>query len=65
MGVFYYIRAVALLEDLPIEEHKEGQFNIEEFVAQVEAGYTLVSQGSNYFGNHDPITRFLPVKNSW
>ncbi|XP_049877140.1 ribonuclease kappa-like [Pectinophora gossypiella] len=37
MGVFYYIKAVALLEDLPLEE---GHHTIEEFIGQVEAGYT-------------------------
>lgn len=41
MGVFYYIKAVALLEDLPVEEG--GHHSIEDFVAQVEAGYQLVS----------------------
>lgn len=41
MGVFYYIRALALLEDLPLsEEHK----TIGDFVAEVEAGYDQVSQ---------------------
>ncbi|CAG9563912.1 unnamed protein product [Danaus chrysippus] len=36
MGVFYYIRAVALLEDIPLGE-KHG--SIDEFVAEVEHGY--------------------------
>ncbi|XP_053614473.1 ribonuclease kappa-B [Plodia interpunctella] len=41
MGVFYYIRAVALLEDLPIEEATENSNRtIDEFIAQVESGYT-------------------------
>lgn len=41
MGVFYYIRALALLEDLPLsEEHK----TVGDFVAEVEAGYDQVSQ---------------------
>ncbi|RVE47720.1 hypothetical protein evm_007609 [Chilo suppressalis] len=37
MGVFYYIRAVALLEDLPLDPdvHEIG-----EFIAEVETGYT-------------------------
>ena len=42
MGVFYYIRAVALLEDLPLES-EGGHHNIEGFIATVEAGYTQVS----------------------
>lgn len=41
MGVFYYIRALALLEDLPLsEEHK----SIEDFLTEVETGYSQVSQ---------------------
>lgn len=40
MGVFYYIKAVALLEDLPLEEG--GAHSIESFVAEVEAGYSQV-----------------------
>lgn len=41
MGVFYYIRALALLEDLPLrDEHK----STDDFVADVEAGYDQVSQ---------------------
>lgn len=39
MGVFYYIRAVALLEDLPLES-ESGHHTIEGFIATVEAGYT-------------------------
>ncbi|KAJ8717318.1 hypothetical protein PYW08_005717 [Mythimna loreyi] len=39
MGVFYYIRAVALLEDLPLES-ESGHHNMESFIATVEAGYT-------------------------
>lgn len=42
MGVFYYIRAVALLEDLPLES-ETGHHTIEGFIATVEAGYTQVS----------------------
>ncbi|XP_022815609.1 ribonuclease kappa-like [Spodoptera litura] len=37
MGVFYYIRAVALLEDLPLEEHHHS---MESFITNVETGYT-------------------------
>lgn len=44
MGVFYYIRAVALLEDLPLEEG--GHDSIEDFLGQVEAGYNQVSRHS-------------------
>ncbi|XP_072942666.1 ribonuclease kappa [Epargyreus clarus] len=42
MGVFYYIRAVALLEDLPLEEggHHNDKSPIDNFIADVEAGYT-------------------------
>ena len=39
MGVFYYIRAVALLEDLPLES-ESGHHTIEDFIATVETGYT-------------------------
>lgn len=45
MGVFYYIRAVALLEDLPFDE-KNPPHSIEDFVIEVEKGYTLVRQYS-------------------
>ncbi|CAH2089652.1 unnamed protein product [Euphydryas editha] len=38
MGVFYYIGAVALLEDLPLGEHHDS---IEDFVAEVRKGYNL------------------------
>lgn len=45
MGVFYYIKAVALLEDLPLES-EGGHHTIDSFITAVEAGYTQVS--------HDP-----------
>ncbi|XP_026762995.1 ribonuclease kappa [Galleria mellonella] len=38
MGVFYYIRAVALLEDLPIDE--KSTHTIEDFISAAENGYT-------------------------
>ncbi|CAB3231724.1 unnamed protein product [Arctia plantaginis] len=37
MGVFYQIRSVALLEDLPLGEHHES---ITDFLQDVEVGYT-------------------------
>ncbi|KAI4468456.1 ribonuclease kappa [Holotrichia oblita] len=38
MGVFYYIRSVALAEDVPgLEEHFES---LQEFYAAADAGYT-------------------------
>ncbi|XP_063367077.1 ribonuclease kappa-like [Cydia amplana] len=37
MGVFYYIGAVALLEDLPVEEGAHS--SIDHFMAEVENGY--------------------------
>lgn len=40
MGVFYYIRALALLEDLPLSEEHES---IGQFITEVEAGYDQVS----------------------
>lgn len=40
MGVFYYIRALALLEDLPLSEKHH---TIEAFIGEVEAGYDQVS----------------------
>ncbi|XP_026320964.1 ribonuclease kappa-B-like [Hyposmocoma kahamanoa] len=36
MGVFYYIRALALLEDLPLPEEHKG---FDQFITDVEAGY--------------------------
>ncbi|CAG5029350.1 unnamed protein product [Parnassius mnemosyne] len=39
MGVFYYIEAVALLEDLPLEE-EGGHHTIEGFIHKVEVGYS-------------------------
>lgn len=39
MGVFYYIRAVALLEDLPLGTNHT---TIEQFIAEVETGYDQV-----------------------
>lgn len=42
MGFFYYVRAVALMEDLPMPENK--QYNSAgEFYAEVDKGFTLVS----------------------
>ncbi|KOB73936.1 Ribonuclease [Operophtera brumata] len=40
MGVFYSIKAVALLEDLPLEEG--AAHSIDSFVTEVEAGYSQV-----------------------
>lgn len=42
MGVFYYVKAVALLEDLPIDE--EAIHSIDSFVSEVDAGYYQVSK---------------------
>ncbi|GBP23276.1 Ribonuclease kappa-B [Eumeta japonica] len=44
MGVFYYIEAVALLEDIPLDEsHNETTvFNIEEFKRMAQLGYSQV-----------------------
>lgn len=47
MGVFYYIRSVALLEDLP--EAEGGHHTIEDFIATVEAGYTQVSSSTKCY----------------
>lgn len=47
MGVFYHIKAVALLEDLPLET-EEGHHTIEGFIATVEAGYTQVSHFKSF-----------------
>lgn len=44
MGVFYYIRAVALLEDLPLESEGDEPHTIDRFITTVEAGYTQVSK---------------------
>ncbi|KAJ0174059.1 hypothetical protein K1T71_010205 [Dendrolimus kikuchii] len=40
MGVFYYIRAVALLEDLPLESESDEPHTLDRFITTVEAGYT-------------------------
>ena len=40
MGVFYYIGAVALLEDLPLGENHHS---IDAFIAEVKSGYSQVS----------------------
>ncbi|CAH0713253.1 unnamed protein product, partial [Brenthis ino] len=37
MGVFYYIGAVALLEDLPLGENHHS---IDAFIAEVKSGYS-------------------------
>ncbi|CAG9795640.1 unnamed protein product [Diatraea saccharalis] len=37
MGVFYYIRAVALLEDLPLDPNVH---ELDLFIGEVESGYT-------------------------
>ncbi|CAH0773763.1 unnamed protein product [Bemisia tabaci] len=43
MGFFYYVRAVALMEDLPMPENK--QYNSAgEFYAEVDKGFTLNAQ---------------------
>lgn len=47
MGVFYYIGAVALLEDLPLGENHHS---IDEFVAEVKSGYSQVSDSTNRIG---------------
>lgn len=46
MGVFYHIRAVALLEDLPLEEHDPEHSGdvIQNFIINAEKGYTQNSQ---------------------
>lgn len=42
MGIFYYIKSVALIEDLPIEE--THVFNsVTEFYTEADRGYTQVS----------------------
>ncbi|KYN37494.1 Ribonuclease kappa [Trachymyrmex septentrionalis] len=40
MGVFFYIRSVALVEDLPLEELKENLTSTGEFYKVVDRGYT-------------------------
>lgn len=39
MGVFYYIRSIALLEDLPLDE---GYKSVIEFYAAADAAYEQV-----------------------
>lgn len=40
MGVFYYIHSVALIEDLPIDEHYHSA---KEFYAAADLAYTQVN----------------------
>ena len=40
MGIFYYVRSVALVEDLPLEE--ENITNAEDFYAEADRGYSQV-----------------------
>ncbi|EGI65183.1 RNK Ribonuclease, partial [Pseudoatta argentina] len=40
MGVFFYVRSVALVEDLPLEELKENLTSTGEFYKVVDRGYT-------------------------
>lgn len=42
MGIFYYVRSVALAEDLPLEE-MENIDKLNDFYADVDAAYTRVS----------------------
>lgn len=51
MGVFYYIHSVALIEDLPLEEHYDSP---KEFYAAADVAYsqviiTFLSLGLNIF----------------
>ncbi|GAB0091952.1 Ribonuclease kappa [Sergentomyia squamirostris] len=64
MGVFYYIHSVALIEDLPLEEHYSGPV---EFYAEADKAYsqnayncwiaaciyvlTLVVSGQQFYAN--------------
>lgn len=41
MGIFYYVRSVALVEDLPMGEAEEIK-DINEFYAQADRGYSQV-----------------------
>ncbi|KYQ53867.1 Ribonuclease kappa, partial [Trachymyrmex zeteki] len=40
MGVFFYVRSVALVEDLPLGELKENLTSTDEFYKVVDRGYT-------------------------
>lgn len=43
MGIFYFVKSVALIEDLPIDE--EHTFaSVEDFYAEADRGYTQVCQ---------------------
>lgn len=44
MGVFYYIHSVALIEDLPLEEHYKST---EEFYAAADRAYSQVNNCSS------------------
>ncbi|KAI4468472.1 zinc finger c2h2 superfamily [Holotrichia oblita] len=62
MGVFYYIRSVALAEDVPgLEEHFES---LEEFYAAADAGYTQVYINyliKFYQATHNQISRMRTI----
>jgi len=46
MGVFYYIHSVALIEDLPIEEHYKTP---SEFYAAADKAYSQVNKSCFFF----------------
>lgn len=45
MGIFYYVESVALVEDLPLGEHKSisNEEEMNKFLTDVQAGYKEVS----------------------
>lgn len=53
MGIFYYVRSVALVEDLPLEE--ENFTTAEKFYADADRGY---SQVISLFINTAPYSFF-------
>lgn len=57
MGVFYHIRSVALIEDLPGEETHFA--SIDDFYQTVERGYTLVSTYLNII--HEGFTLVIII----
>lgn len=48
MGIFYYIHAVALAEDLP-HVSEENEHDIDKFYAEIDRGYTQVGRTSVVF----------------
>ena len=54
MGIFYYVHAVALAEDLPEARHPHDPDSLKDFYTDIDRGYTQVR-----FFQSSPITKLL------